>query len=199
MKLVRNNKGPVSDNLLRKRMTGILTKEGYEERAAVVISNLLTYMRKKNLAGAGKPMSAALFVALSELGLKPRVCTGQCQTGTGKVFEHTWLELDGHIIDLAIYMPLRETINSISGPVVFGTDLITMQPASMQYGVKSEIPLVEDVTEEAPMPFVKYMNGFPVEREGLWTVVVNILPEDMKVRTIDLKERYPDVEENFIR
>ena len=198
MKLAKSNKGPVSDKLMIKRMAGILTQEGYDEKIADVIGKLLTYMRKNYLTGAGKPVSAALYVALSELGFQPQICTGQIRTPAGKLVENTWLLLNGKVIDLAVYMPLRDPINSISGPVVLGIDLITMQPAASEYGVISDMPLIEEVSDGLSMPFMKFMNGFPLEREGLWTVVVNILPPEMNVRTIDLKERYPDVQENFV-
>lgn len=44
-----------------------------------------------------------LFIALKYLGYKPRICYGLVVPPSGYEFYHAWLELDGKIVDIAIY------------------------------------------------------------------------------------------------
>lgn len=47
--------------------------------------------------------SIALLVALRHLGFMPQLCYGLCVTPGGYELYHAWIELDGKVLDLAIF------------------------------------------------------------------------------------------------
>ena len=47
--------------------------------------------------------SVALHIILRSFGYDPKLCYGLCITPAGNEMYHAWLELDGKVLDLAIY------------------------------------------------------------------------------------------------
>lgn len=74
---------------------------GYKEDIVNVLCNLNEYMKRKQWWDACHASCSALYVALSELGYSPKLCIGE-MLGQGLYFDHSWIELDGQILDIAI-------------------------------------------------------------------------------------------------
>lgn len=80
--------------------------------------------------------SIVLYVCLKKLGYDPQVCYGLCTVENGFCFYHMWLELDGKIIDLAIYGNAKfsflsdELADIITTPIV----LETYNESKIHYG-----------------------------------------------------------------
>ena len=72
---------------------------------ADILCNLNSYMHRKQWWGACHASCAALYVALCEAGYQPKLCIGE-MLGEGLYFDHSWIELNGYIFDLAISMTL---------------------------------------------------------------------------------------------
>lgn len=194
------NKPPVSDNLLKKRIQSIVSNHNDCDRnVADVICNLYDYMRKRKFIGGCHALSSALYVALSELGQEPILYVGECQLPGQKPFDHSWICMDGQIIDLAVYMPLTMPINSISGPVIFDIDIVTMKHTTVNYGINTGLPMGEEAKMVIETLFPKYMSAFPRENGGLWTVVKQILLPNKIVSHEYLVEKYKNVKRNFVR
>ena len=194
------NKTPIGDNLVKKRIKGIVsTYPDCNGNVADTICNLYDYMRKINFIGGCHALSSVLYVALSELGQKPVLYVGECQLPGDQPFDHSWICIDGKIIDLAIYMPLTGHINSVSGPVVFDIDTVTMKHTAVNYGINTGLPLGHDTKIVIETSFSQYMSGYPRERGGLWTVVQKILPPDKVISRELLVEKYKNVDRNFVR
>ena len=196
--MILKDKPPVSDNLIKKRIDRIVTEQcGYEQTVADVISNLYSYMRSKKLRGGCHALSSALYVALSELNQKPVLWIGECQLEGKKPFDHSWISINNQVIDLAIYVPLTEMINSVSGPVIFGIDAVTMKPSMVTYGLNTGLPLDLDTDHVVRTPFFEYMSNFPMQRGGLWSVVQQILPSQNQTSAEILVKKYADVRRNL--
>lgn len=194
------DKPPVTDSLLKKRISRILSEHGnYSESVAAVISNLYDYMRAKKLHGGCHALSSALFVALSELNLKPSLYIGECGVAGNLPFDHSWITVDNKVVDLAIYIPLTKPINSVSGPVVLGIDAVTMKPTTVTYGLNTELPLDEETNYIIRTSFSKYMSSFPMERGGLWAVVQKVMPREYQTSTESLIKKYADVQRICVR
>ncbi len=56
-----------------------------------------------------------LFIALKYLGYKPRICYGLVVPPSDYEFYHAWLELDGKIVDIAIYGNAKFSPSSAPG------------------------------------------------------------------------------------
>ena len=79
--------------------------------------------------------SVALYVALKTLQYHPQICYGLCKLPSGQEFYHAWLELDGRVIDIAIYgnikwSPLSRSEGIAPAPIV----LKPYDQTSIQYG-----------------------------------------------------------------
>lgn len=194
------NKPPVSDNLLKKRIQSIISNHNdCDKSVADTICNLYDYMRKRKFIGGCHALSSALYVALSELGQEPVLYVGECQLPRDKPFDHSWICIDDQIIDLAVYMPLTTPINSISGPVIFDIDIVTMKHTTVNYGINTGLPMGEETKMVIETSFPKYMSAYPREYGGLWTVVKQILLPH-KIVTLDyLVEKYKNVKRIFVR
>ena len=167
---------------------------GYKGDIADVLCNLNEYMKKKQWWGACHASSSALYVALSELGYSPKLCIGE-MLGQGLYFDHSWIELNGQILDIAISMTLLGGA-PVSEPILFGRDIRSGQPPMIKYGVPGRG--IEDETLIVNnLPFVEYMDNFPDEKDGLWGVVQELL--GTKVNIPELREKYKGVNRVIVR
>ena len=87
------------------RIKQAVKESGYNEDIGNVLANMYRYMERKQWWGACHASCAALYVCLSELGYKPKLCIGEV-LGQGLYFDHSWVSLDDKMIDLAISMTL---------------------------------------------------------------------------------------------
>lgn len=156
-----------------------------------VLVNLMAYIEKKSWQGACHACSSALYVALSECGCNPCLCIGECRYGAdGTPFDHSWVEVNGRAFDLACAMRF-DNGEPICPPVVDDLDVVTKEPTRMHYGI-----IFHGLDDEAQMvrtlPFNLYMDGWPNEPDGLWTVVGICLGKRIDVNS--LRRRYRQTE-----
>ena len=183
-------KGPVSDNLIVKRIKTILTENGYDKEVQTVICNLYSYIRDHNFWGSCHSISSVLYVALKELGLNPTLCIGVCYDKKASFFDHSWLLVDGKIIDLSIYMPLNQKINYVSGPIIFDIDMVTMKHYCFEYGVSYPYGFSFETLFVLNTSFSKYMDDFPITCNGLWDILREIFPKELEMSNKELFDKY---------
>ena len=197
---IRNySKAPISNNMMKNNIRRIMANNQMTNECTDTILKLYDFMVERKHFGGCHAFSSVLYVALSELGLSPELCIGECKVKGTPAFDHSWITINGSIIDLAVYFPLSKEINSISGPVVMGLDAITSLAPRTQYGVDTGLPLSPDTTRVLNSGFVDYMDDFPMGEDGLWSVVMPILPSTHHVTVNDLRIRYKDVKRKFIK
>lgn len=167
---------------------------GYDDLIADVLCNLNRYMQRKQWWGACHASCSALYVALSELGCSPKLCIGEMM-GQGLYFDHSWIELDGKIIDMAISMTLLGGA-SASEPILFGKNIRNGMEPIIEYGVPGRGIEGESLIV-MNLPFTDYMDAFPDEKDGLWGVVRELLEKEFDIDV--LRNKYRDVERTVIR
>lgn len=152
----------------------IVKQCGYADDIADILCNLLHYMRERQWTGACHATSAVIFVALSELGYSPKLCIGEVRDpATSCLFDHSWIELDGKIIDLAISMTLSGG-KPLSEPIVFDLNINNASKYNCIYGTTDGRGLDNVAAQISELSFVDYMDKYPVEKCGLWSVVNGI-------------------------
>ena len=193
------NREPISNNMMKRNIRRIMAENQMPESVINAVITLYDFMIVQDYYGGCHAMSSALYVALSELGFLPELCVGECRASAGFVFDHSWITLDGHIIDLAVYYPYTEQINSVSGPIVCGMDAITSKKTSTQYGISSGEDLSPDTLFVMGRDFVEYMDNFPSGRYGLWSLVMSLLniTEPLSVNAMRLK--YSGTQRKYIK
>lgn len=169
-------------------------QSGYSQEVADCLAGMMRYMIEKQLIGACHATASALYVALSELGLHPQLCIGEVLTEQ-MAFDHSWLLVDGKIVDLACYMTLAGMGLPVSYPIVFGKNAVMGTPPDLDYGARSGQGLDETTERILRMPFQLYMDCFPYEENGLWDVVARILPHD--IIAAELRSKYRDVKRHY--
>lgn len=101
---------------------GAVLNGGYDKELADVLCKLLWRMKSGNgWVGECHATSAVLYVALKELGLDPRLCVGEVDAGF--LFDHSWVELDDKIIDLAVSLPHPQASSSLSPPIILDMNI----------------------------------------------------------------------------
>lgn len=147
---------------------------------ADILCNLNNYMQRKQWWGARHASCAALYVALCEAGYQPKLCIGE-MFGEGLYFDHSWIELNDYIFDLAISMTLMGGM-AVSEPIIFGKNIRTGENPKINYGVPGRGIEGETLIVNA-MPFIQFMDMFPDETDGLWGVVREILGKNIYIHS----------------
>ena len=189
----------ISNNLIKERIVDICIKKNISKNVANVFCKLFDYMMNKKMCGCCHAFCSVLYVALSELKETPVLCIGECQKGNEKPYDHSWIMLNDKIVDIAIYLPMTRICNSISGPIIMNIDAVTMNSKEVLYGINTGLPMSEETETVMNLSFIEYMNGFPFEANGLWSVLEKIMPEDYIIDISQLRLKYENVNRFFIR
>lgn len=152
----------------------IVSENNFEDEVSDTILNLYDYIMEKKLIGACHALSAVLYVALKEMGYSPEIKVGECKYKFDKPFDHSWVELNNKIIDLAIFMPFSGIVGQYGGPIIFNKDSFNMTDSQIQYGINTGLPFSIETVYAIKTPISLYMNDFPFENNGLWTVLERI-------------------------
>lgn len=100
-----------------------------------IFKAVLAYIWVARYTGACHSTSAVMYMLMREKGLDPTLCIGEVGVGN-KFFDHSWIEVDGMVIDAAVSVPLQEGIQ-VSAPIFAGIDLDTGNATALRYGVAS--------------------------------------------------------------
>ena len=162
----------------------IVADNQYPQTVAQTIENLMRFISDRKWYGACHASCAALYVALKELGFNPILCAGEVDAHSF-IFDHSWIELDGKIIDAAIAFPLQG--NPLSNLIVFGVDIFTKEPSNLIYGTSRGTGLDIDANFATTVPFCIYMDNFPDAPNGLWSVVEYLLGHKVDIAAMRIK------------
>ena len=140
--MINQNNGDISNNLIVKRIQTISQKNDLSKDVESVFVNLFNYMIKRKMYGCCHAFTSALYVALCELGEQPQLYIGECYNKKDKPFDHSWLLLNAKIVDIAIYMPLTQKCNSITGAIIMDIDTITQKKLIQNMDIKQDWDLI---------------------------------------------------------
>lgn len=132
---------------------------------------LLNFVWENDWTGACHDTSAALYMVLAEMGFTPQIVVGEVKAAAG-IFDHSWVELDGKIFDVAVGFPGED--GQYVGPSVFASlNLATGGPTELHYGVRSPSGLDEIGRFVATANLEQYSAAQP---EGLtiWDITPHI-------------------------
>ena len=164
----------------------VIAANQYPEILANTIYILYSYIKKNNWQGACHASCAALYVALVELGFSPNLRAGEVDAHEF-IFDHSWIELDGKIIDVAVAFNLIG--RQISNVIVLDVDIFTKAPSKNIYGTSRGSGLDADASLATSVPFCMYMDNFPDAPNGLWSVVEHLLGHKVDIAALRAKYR----------
>lgn len=123
--------------------------------------------RDEQWGGACHMVGALLTVLLREQKISAELCIGLAQDSRPGAlpFDHSWVEVDGEVYDIAILRPLDESW--ALSPVFAGKHLETGERPGLTYGVASELPPDPAAFMLLNLGFAGYMDEAPIP---LWDI-----------------------------
>lgn len=149
--------------------------------------HVLAFILIKNYQGACHSTSAALAIVLREHGLEPQLCIGEVQCDQG-YFDHSWVEIDGVVLDAAICAPLPGGAE-VSGPVFASLCLDDGGPTVLGYGSTSGLGLGVDAMPAMSNNLLDYSSLQPTPT--IWELaagILNVMGHDAS--TVALRGKY---------
>lgn len=163
----------------------IVSKNGYKKEMCEILIKMCEYLKHKQIYGACHESASVLYVLLSEIGYEPILCVGEVKAGN-YLFDHSWIEIDNKIIDIAISMTLEYRM-SVSEPIILDINSKTNKKTIIKYGMKN--PSFDETTRLLlSLSFNQYMDLYPNRIRGLWDVVEEILGKSINIE--ELKKKY---------
>lgn len=148
---------------------------------------IIEFIQVNDWQGACHAVSSVFYVLLAEQGIASNLCIGEVQIGKA-VFNHSWIEIDEEVYDVAIILTLDEKLHF--PPTVRGFNVETGKPTDLRYGVVTGLPDDPPTHFIKATPFASFMDNFPSHRDGLWGIVIVIgkrIGVNLDVRTIRSK------------
>lgn len=177
-------------NLFRAGAQRILKGHSHSLTITKTLTAVFRYMEKKRWSGACHASSALIFVLLQEQSVEATLCLGEAQIGKA-VFNHSWIEVDGQVFDVAIALTLEPEIRS--APVIMGRNVQTERPTEVQYGINSGQPDDPPTELLRQTSFVDFLDGFPEHPYGLWGLAVDLAaPLGLQLHVSELRSRHAD-------
>lgn len=171
----------------------VVKQEGYDGLVSNFICNLYRYMRENQWGGACHATCSIMYVGFCELGYDPIIYIGETAVPTRPRFDHSWITVDGKVIDLAIAMPLPGNV-PVSNPIIFDINIATNQKHQIIYGVEGG-KLDSQASFAYKTSFVNYMDMYPNDADGLWGILKQVFPKEINI--VEIKKKYNEVQRIF--
>lgn len=132
---------------------------------SVTYFSVLEFVCAEQFRGACHVTAALLHVLLREKGIENTLVCGELGKGEN-YFDHSWVEIDGKIYDIAVALPLIEKFDG--HPIFASCDISTLAQPTWTYGVSSGIADDPSMSAIKACSFVEYMDNAPYHKHGLW-------------------------------
>lgn len=156
--------------------------------------HVLMYILLKQYGGACHSTSAAIFMLLSEIGLEPSLCLGEVGSRAGN-FDHSWVEIDGLVLDAAVCLPLSEGAH-VGGPVFASIALDDLASTTLQYGKATDEGLQKVAREVLGWSLLEY--GQAQGKPSIWALTVGVAAlMGLELSVEALKAKYGEVKRSM--
>lgn len=160
-----------AQSLMRQNPAGFKTLQTF--------SALLEFIHKNDWQGACHGSSTVFATLIVAQDIQPVLCLGEVFSSGGFYFDHSWVELDGEIYDMAISKTL---MHGVAFPSVYRSiDLHTKLPASLVYGKPSGQGYDENANWIRNTSVPEYMQMFPDHPDGLFGIA-KVIAKSMNIR-----------------
>ncbi|MHB8405254.1 MAG: lasso peptide biosynthesis protein [Gammaproteobacteria bacterium] len=151
-----------------------------EYKLVKTYASVLSLVHRANWQGACHATSAVLTVLLRDQQIQAEPFLGEC-FHNGAFFDHSWVEVNSKIYDIAISNPLIS--EQRCEPVFRSYHITTKQPTQIKYGVTSGCGLEPTAAMIEAMPFSQYLSNFPQHPKGLWGITEEVAKKELGLRT----------------
>lgn len=145
-----------------------------------IIRGTYDFIAEHDYRGGCHTISAIMHILLTEKGFNSIVRLGEVQIDR-MTFDHSWIDLDGKVIDMAIMNTLQDGIKI--PPVIFGESVSTKKQVEYRYGVSQNIDRTAQVVLN--MSIGNYLMG-GVEQGTL--AIMRIIAENANISFDNIEE-----------
>ncbi len=163
---------------------------------SIIISTskaLFRLMELNDWQGACHAISSIFFVLLREQNVKGdlNLIIGEAKQGK-YYFNHSWIEFNGYIYDLAIAN--TSDIRIESAPIIRNINLDTNQITNIEYAVNSGIEDDEPTKIIKNLNLTNYFDLFPFFKNGLWhPLIIEAKNINLDLNLSVLRNKYAQV------
>lgn len=156
-----------------------------------VFSASLKWIYSNQYRGGCHDTSAAIYILFTECGLSPVLCIGEVKYGQ-YYFDHSWVELNSKIYDVAICMP--NTVGMPSAPVFASIDLSTKNETELAYGLASPTGYDDEARVVFSMTLGEYSLFHTEDPNKVWNLTKLLGREaGLKVNVAKIREKFGQV------
>ncbi|GAB3352520.1 hypothetical protein ACFO0E_10470 [Chromohalobacter beijerinckii] len=120
-----------------------------------VYETWLRLIQDNGWTGACHDTSAGMFMAMHGVELAPELIIGIVEAPSGKLFDHSWVEVNGLIFDAAVGYPNPDG-EDVSAPIFASRELETGKRTLLRYGVTNRGQLSEPAHTVASCTLAEY-------------------------------------------
>lgn len=177
----------------RNNANQILASHPNKEKIIKTLFVVLGQIERNDWRGACNATCSVIHVLLSEQGVQSKLVLGEARKGSA-FFNHSWIEIENAIYDLAIAHPLIDEFST--PPTIKGYNVETLLPTEIEYDVDSGL------ADDAPTLLVKsmslsaYFDNFPGHSTlGLWIAVLDAANQlGLKLDLTMLQSKYSNTQ-----
>ena len=161
-----------------------------------IFLELYKFIDKYNFRGACHEISSIMYVLLSETGFSPKICLGEIEFDDYRSFDHSWIELNDKIVDIAIAYPHT---SFISNPILLNMDIYSKTLTTLKYGItKNGIDFMSKLILKTNL--MDYMDKSPNFKGSSW-FVVQLISDclNLGINTQEIKKKYQNTKWKFIK
>lgn len=155
--------------------------------------NVLNYVHKQDWMGACHATTAIMYILYKEQGYDVNACIGEVgEVGEQPIiFDHSWIEIDGKVIDVSISNTLIEGLKF--PPIFMDIDLISLKNTKFEYGIAWGNGFDEQAEWIFGLTLGAYMEEFPGHPNGLWGIAKNLAKnQGLKMSFGNAKRKWSD-------
>ena len=181
-----------------KNLTKITCSRKNDYLINKTFKGVLTWIYKTEYRGGCHDTSAALFMLLSEQGIDSKLCIGEVKIDDTSYFDHSWVEIDGLILDASVCMP---NIGIYAFPPVYASQSLSMLGEPLiTYGALSPVGFDEKGMLISSINLSDYSLGNAENPNILWDLTKILSKEiGLRVNAGKLKKKYGAVKRSLIR
>ncbi|MDK2376913.1 lasso peptide biosynthesis protein [Serratia fonticola] len=191
-----NNIGGIPISTAKEWIVGTMAIGGNGKKGnllADIFSVYLESMLTNGWRGACHDLSSSFYMTLSEYGYNPKLFTGVIKTQDGRMFDHSWVEVDDRIYDFAICYPNVEGEN-VSSPIFDSKHVDTKKNTNLSYGI-SGVELDDFVMKIVDSTIDEYAKLRPQNSVDMYEIAAeygSIIPNIHKkeLSSKNIKEKY---------
>ncbi|AMO19763.1 hypothetical protein [Flavobacterium columnare] len=156
----------------KENLINALENFDQSEKIELIFTEFLEITYKLDWKGACHESTSVIHILLNELGINNNWKIGEV-FGNECLFDHSWIEIDNKIFDIAITKTLFEKARN--APIINDIDINKNCIHNIEYGIKSGQELSPETQFVMNIDLSDYLSNSPINPTyGTWAIILDI-------------------------